>query len=284
MGYYDNEKYLINLMEKEIQDKFSEIEKALDEEIAAAKDKELHDLSGVKKIWGQRGRQLIINPEYRKLSFENKRIEELKQYTEEDRKKELEAEFELAKEQILSRWYRSIDPIKYHLESKYHNELKIIRDKYPMDWMREDNKILKTFKRYPLFIPFLNYLYNETRWYDHGTLTGTWRQTAEKKLGDIRYISDSGKEYEYAIFHTEDHFYAMLTYHLNCTKGYAQKFLQRFNEIGIIKHLGNYKKNIRIYADGYYTPWKERKKSRLIKRSFVKKDRHFIQNFRDFKI
>jgi hypothetical protein len=140
---------------------------------------------------------------------------------------------------------------------------------YPHKWMTVDKKIKDIFKRYPLIVPLLNYLFNYNR-YLRGEDFKRQIKFNDEKIGH-KYKSN-GKKYEYSTFITDKDFYDEITHKLKCSKRTIQSYLNAFVYMGILSNwrFGN---NRWIYADGYFSKYGDR----LRKRHFLTEKKHKME-------
>lgn len=100
----------------------------------------------------------------------------------------------------------------------------------------------------------------------------------KKVTGGKKHISGKNKEHNYATFVTNAEFLKNISEKIGCSINYVQKYLMAFNEIGIIKKLGNVGRNGTLYANGYYVEYGDQYRKEV----FLKSNRVFKLALRTF--
>ena len=125
---------------------------------------------------------------------------------------------------------------------------------FPPRWLTEDKKIKGVIERCPSFLLIVKYIHNHNRyWY------GTEREERKKMMEEADKITDSiryretGHNYVYSTFLTNQAFYKEICKHTHCSKSNIQRYLPAFVKVGFLKvlHKGKGGKGV-LYADGYY--------------------------------
>ena len=137
--------------------------------------------------------------------------------------------------------------VKY-IKRNYKKELNFSKENrfQSMNWIKKNKGIQKNLERYPLLIPLLDYLFNMTR-----------RGITQKRIDEMYALTGTQKlnGNPYACFVADDGFYTKITKTLNISKRQAQRYLKGLESIDAIRILRKLEHNIKVYADGFYTPY-----------------------------
>ncbi len=170
--------------------------------------------------------------------------------------------------------YREIDTfLKQGLRPYFPEQLEYTRkDQLPTRWMKRDVRISRNIDTYPLWMPIMNFIYNQSR--------GLNKETIDQVQQSANGKTYSDNKYPISLFTTNNEFYEKITKALRCKKITVQKYLKACTDSGIFSVIGKDGRNGRILSDGYYTPMGQgtwRKRSRL-----VKTDGAIVQALRTF--
>jgi hypothetical protein len=164
-----------------------------------------------------------------------------------------------------------------HIEQNYTKELAYGKPyNFPLGWMEDDSKIMKTLDRWPIISEVMQFLYLRQRSLNAPLMQALQDQNQAWIDGRV-YKSDTGKLYPIATFMTNSEFYSDLGKSINTRRGeqpsprYMIKIVTAFKKANIIMTLGGNKRNGFIVADGYYTPYDDR----WIKHLFLKNTPEF---------
>lgn len=182
----------------------------------------------------------------------------------------------------ITKYYKDLVKFKEHIEARYGNELWVKGNRYPRRWMMADSDIRAVLERTRI-VDVLNYI-------DQDNLKLTDEEAIDLCNGK-KYITkrksgiNKGKqvEYVYSLILVNAKFYEDATLSLDMSKIAIQKYLQRFTKLGILKRIGKTGKGNRewLYADGYYTEWKDNKS---VKRVFLTKTPAIVNGLRNFRV
>jgi hypothetical protein len=177
--------------------------------------------------------------------------------------------------EFIKQCYKAHQEFIAYIEAKYGEELQRVREMwFPLGWMLKDKAIMRTFMRYPMILPGINYIHNLTRFPNRNKIEF-------KKMIEINREVLGNKKYrghEYSSFVSNNQFYEEMRAHCNLKvdKDYSipayKKLILKLYEMEALKRLGRIKTGRRglggiLYADGYYTFWGETK---MVKHSFLK--------------
>ena len=161
--------------------------------------------------------------------------------------------------------------LKY-IKLKYKKELNFSKEKRfeSMNWIERNHGIQKNLKAFPALIPMLDYLFDLRR-----------RGITQKRIDEMEILSDEKKHngHTFSCFIADTAFYQKMEKALNISKRTAQRYIKGLIAIGAIRELKNLEHNIKVYADGYYTPFE----NRFVKHPLLKNNMYFRNGLKAFK-
>ena len=161
--------------------------------------------------------------------------------------------------------------IKY-IKQKYKKEINFSKENryQSMNWIQRNHGIQKNLESYPLLIPMLDYLFNMRR-----------RGITQKRIDEMDMLSDQRKHngHPFSCFIADTAFYQKLEKALNIKRRTAQRYIKGLIAIGAIREIKNLEHNIKVYADGYYTPFD----NRFVKHPLLINNMYFRNGLKAFK-
>ena len=164
----------------------------------------------------------------------------------------------------------------HYIKQRYKKEINFSKEnrfqKMAIDgWIKRNHGIQKNLESYPLLIPMLDYLFNQRR-----------KGIRQKHINEMSILSDHRKYngHPFSCFVADNSFYLKMEKALNKKRRTIQRYIKGLIAIGAIREIKNLEHNIKVYADGYYTPFDN---GSFIKHPLLKNNMYFRNGLKAFR-